>query len=440
MTETFETLDAKALATPDVNEKFAIYELITKLAQEDATFKATMNMKVYRQREREFAALKDCGLATGEIKEDIRDKIRLRVGILGYKSNLVGEWDPETTEKGLPGSEECVVYGAEQLVKMGCRVTVYFNPPEESLWNSEFSNPRWRGEDKWGDEDNMERYDFVLLWRRFDVARAKQRTNTVFFWPHDSPPPLLPGQMYPPFPAFDGICILSEYHRGQFNAWPGFNKIPYAVCGNGYLPEHFTEPMSFTNPYSIGYFSNYSRGLIILLMIWPEVKVKFPQAELHICYGRETWNTMPPELLQIVITKIENYKRIGIIEHGKVGHKRLAHIMQHTSVFAYPCVCIGETFCITAVKCQAAGCIPVTTRIAALNETIHPDAPHCPPITNQSDIVQYKHLLLSTLSRIQSSDPTSIRSERQRYIDFARQFSWQNCVNKWLNFYQKVIS
>lgn len=88
-------------------------------------------------------------------------------------------------------------------------------------------------------------------------------------------------------------------------------------------------------------------------------------------------------------------------------------------------------------EAQASGMIPVTTRIAALNETVHPEAPQIPAINGNGDIPKYKELLLSTLRRIRDGDPTEIRQERQKYIDFAKQFTWKACVDKWLELYEK---
>ena len=401
------------------------YREITRQAQTDPEYRKNLDLEKY---------MTDCRIYAPLIpKSD-----SLKIAILGYGSDLVGKWDPFNTTTGLPGSEECAVYASQELANRGYSVTMYMDPPNDSIWKSPFSNPRCLSVDLWNVSENTESYDLVLMWRRFDVETGRRRGKTVFFWPHDSPPDVPQGMKLPPFPKFDGVCILSEHHRLQFSSWPLFYQVPYIVCGNGIVPEQFSAPMSFTNPYSIGYFSNYSRGLIILMLIWPDIRKEFPEATLDICYGRETWNTMPPEMLQFVINKIQEYKSMGVTEHGKIGHLELAHVMQHTSVWSYPCIALGETFCITASKCQAAGCIPVTTRIAALNETVHKDAPHLTLINGNQDIPKYKDVLLSTLRRIRDSNPDELVNERRKYIEFGRSFSWSACIDKWLQLYHKV--
>lgn len=399
-------------------DKIDTYCRIIKKAQSDTQFREHVNYDDFSKAEVELKPL---------LKSE---KQTLRVAILGYKSALIAPWDPFTTEHGLPGSEECVVYASQELVKRGYDVDIYMDPPEKSIWRLAFSNPQWFPQELWHDNRHIATYDLVIMWRRFDLAVGRKRGKKVFVWLHDSPPQLAPGLKLPLFPKFDSVLILSEHHRRQFSHWPGFNDIPYTICGNGYVVEQFKEPMSYTNPYSIGYYSNYSRGLSILLLIWPEIKRAFLEATLSICYGREHWGTMTAQQLDWIVTRIEAYKDLGVTEYGKVGHKQLADIMQSTSIWAYPCNSLGETFCITAVKCQAAGCIPVTTRIAALNETVHPDAPHLLQINDMDDVTKYKDLLLATLERIR--DGRELTAERQKYIEFARQFSWPACVDKWL--------
>lgn len=420
----FTSVDKLAQTLPNSDAKIRVYGSLVAKAKIDSDFRKTIDFDRLSQVE------SDLNIS--------RQTTGLRIAILGYKSDLVPPWDPLDTVKGLPGSEECAVYGSQELANRGHIVDLYLDPPKQSIWRSNFSNPRWLSVDDWLNPQNMATYDLVLMWRRFDIDTGRLRGRKVFFWGHDSPPRLPPGTQFPMFPKFDGNLILSKHHRQQFSIWPGFDIVPYIISGNGIVPEQFSNPMQITNPYSMGYFSNYSRGLEVLLYIWQDIRKEFPQATLDICYGREHWGTMSDQQLQALVSKIEAYKSLGVTEHGKIGHLELAKIMQSTSIFTYPCLTMGETYCITAIKCQAAGCIPVTTRIAALNETVHPEAPSIPLITDLDQVNEYKELLLNTLRRIRDSDPEVIKSERNKYIEFTRNHSWSACVDKWLQLYSQV--
>lgn len=359
----------------------------------------------------------------------------LKVAVLGFASSLVGLWDPFDTDRGLPGSEECAIYATQELAARGHKVTVYMNPPEDSIWRSNFSNPKWIPENLWNSPENIEKYDLVLMWRRTDLSTGKKRGKIVVFWPHDS---FYNIPKETKFPSFDGVFLLSNHHRNQLNRIEGFCTIPYTISGNGIVPSQFDDPSKSTNPLSIGYFSNYSRGLEILIGIWPIIKKLFPKATLSICYGRQTWNLMTPQKLSKLVKKIEDYESLGVTEHGKIGHLELAEIMKNTSIWAYPCTDAGETFCITAVKCQAAGCIPVTSRIGALNETVDYEASTIPLIENILDAFDYQQLLIKTLERVQISKEEDLSEERKKYITFSKKFSWANCIDKWLELYHRL--
>lgn len=351
----------------------------------------------------------------------------LNIAIVGYKNQQVGTWDPSSCDSGLPGSEECVVYASAELASRGHKVTVYMDPPAQSIWRSPFSLAgRWLNVEHFDSINNKEYYDLVLLWRRYDVQSAKRRGRIVLFWPHDSPV----NQAVCPFPRFDGLCFLSQHHKDQFvQQFNNIHTFQSCISGNGVVLNQFDGDLTKSNPHSIGYFSNYSRGLVQLVKIWPEILIVYPKATLAICYGRQTWNTMSDMEMSWLIAQIERLP--NIIEHGKVGHKELAAIMMKTSIWAYPCNTTAETFCITAVKCQLAGMIPVTTRIGALDEVIHKDSYGPSNINNSDDLQSYKEALLTVMKKIDTID-------RQKYIDFASQFGWKACVDKWLQLYADI--
>lgn len=355
------------------------------------------------------------------------------IAIIGYKSVSFPPWDPESIYTGLPGSEEAIVYASEALTKLGYKVDVYMDPPEDSIWKLPESNPRWFSVDVWSNIDYRIKYDLVVMWRDILADIGRLRGKKVFYWPHDVPK--LTFRNYKP--TFDGICWLSNDQKNRYATLFASNTTKYTICGNGHIPSQFEfEPrlIKKKHPYKIGYFSNYSKGLNVLLYIWPFVRRTYPRATLDIYYGRETFGGLSlPEMDQLLF-RIKSLESSGVTEKGKVGHLVLAEAMKDISIWAYPCIDI-ETFCITAIKAQASGCIPVTTRLGALNETISPLAPSIPMIANQDDVDTYKKLLCGALSRVEKEET---ENERMKYIDYAKQFTWDNCVKKWVDLYHSV--
>lgn len=122
---------------------------------------------------------------------------------------------------------------------------------------------------------------------------------------------------------------------------------------------------------SVGYFSAYYRGLKCLLNMWPDIRAQVPDATLDVYYGWESWVALEgeDEFYEEMEAKFAELKDEGVTIHGRVSHKELASAMKEIQVWAYPTE-FKEIHCITALKAQEAGCYPVVTNVAALNETV----------------------------------------------------------------------
>jgi len=120
------------------------------------------------------------------------------------------------------------------------------------------------------------------------------------------------------------------------------------------------------------WMSSYDRGLEWLLNMWPEIKKQVPDVTLRIFYG---WNLFDfvhannPER-QAWKKKInEMMNQDGITHVGRVGHKELEKAIKESGIWAYP-TDFGEISCISAMKAQCWGAIPVVSDYAALKETV----------------------------------------------------------------------
>lgn len=420
-----------------------------------------------------------------------------RVGIFCYASNQVGQWDTNSVKGGIAGSEEAVIYVAQILADRGYQVTVLGNPTLNSVDSLSLANPKYLhvvSTPSATPIGQKKPFEVGIAWRRTDFATIKRVCDKVYYWPHDTI------QHAININGLDGAFYLTHYHKDMHvklmpfldgpniesdpndmpkssenkkvgnkghPSYPVSDKSPHTagneseessesddsddedgmpsvISGNGIVLSHFKNRKSGNrvNPYSCIYASNYARGLSTLISVWPEVKKVFPQATLDIYYGREVWGQLSVNDMNDLIKKIESYRVLGVNERGKVGHEELAEAFCSTSLWTYPCVTGAETFCITAVKAQAGGCIPVTTRVAALNETVHPLAPTVKDVKIDDNIRDsYLSLLLETMTRIRDSeDDEVIEKERDSYIEFADRFTWDATVDKWMLLMPKPIA
>ena len=347
-----------------------------------------------------------------------RIKYKKSICIYCFPNSALGKWDPSSIETGIPGSEESVIYASNILANLGYDVTIEASPPLKSIWNNIHSNPRYI-------QIGNNQYDILIAWRRFDLENFKNKAKKIYFWAHDVP---CFNTQYK-ITGIDGIFLLSNYH---YNLFKNNLSIPYTICGNGVVLDDFKNPINFENPYSCGYYSNYGRGLDIILNIWSDIKITYPQATLDIYYGRNTYGTLRDDQLKSITDKIAELSDLNVYERGLVGHRELAKAMCNTSLWLYPCNNYSETFCITAIKAQLAGMIPITTRMGALNETVCDEAFTMDSIFNLENIDRYKNMVLDVMKNINYD---YIKEKRLKCIEFASNYTWDRCVNKWIDMF-----
>jgi len=316
--------------------------------------------------------------------------------------------------KKFSGSEEALNHMSYLLSRNENRVVVYANITPKAHESLKPHNPRYlplKFFDGEGD-DTEEKFDIVICWRMYDFERAKKRGKKVYLWVQDLPPDNIDTT------CLDGVMYLSEFQRIAFEE--KMNKpSPYVVAGNGLLLNYYTDEIrnSMTRTsHSCFYGSNYGKGLKVLLEIWGEVIEKFPDATLHICFGRTNWCTISDGELKYIISLIEKYP--SVTEHGRLSNSEVAKKMMECSIFSYPITHRSATFEITAVQAQAAGCIPAIINNFCLPEVTHQDAFSCESKEN------YIRTLLSALENEDKID-------RQKFIDWGKQFTWERVMEKW---------
>ena len=175
--------------------------------------------------------------------------------------------------------------------------------------------------------------------------------------------------------AYDQIAYVSEYHRKQWEGVAPELKPLGWVTKNGFDPAHVpTDVIKRQN--RIIHISRPERGLAPLLQMWPELKRRVPDAELHICryqsmYDGEGTNVKAMcERYDQMVTQV-NAQVGGITYLGALGKKDLYREIAEAEVMWYPGVVdFAETSCIAAIEAQACGTPFVGSYKGALPETV----------------------------------------------------------------------
>jgi len=310
-------------------------------------------------------------------------------------------WNPEIAKtQGMGGSEEAVLNITPILADLGWNVTVYNTCGHEA---KKFGKVMWKPHWEFNYRDKR---DVLVSWRTPMVFTHNINSPKNYVWLHDT---IYQNDFTKKrLENITKIFPLSQWHK---KLYPGienkkfmvsanginlkqFNNTECPNCGNTKLEQKIiiedTNPTTIyscdkcgvsgpeqmfakikRDPYKLIYTSAQDRGLELLLKLFPKIKKQIPEATLDIFYGWHTWDSVYAEDLTQQEWKkniLKMQEQPGVIDHGRVTHKEIAKAYLKSSIWAYPTE-FTEISCITAMKAQAAGCIPVTTTVAALDET-----------------------------------------------------------------------
>lgn len=136
------------------------------------------------------------------------------------------------------------------------------------------------------------------------------------------------------------------------------------------------------------------RGLEYLLTAWPSIRKCIPNATLEVYYGftelDRTEAAQDPSVkrwMDIMLSALSTTE--GVIYRGMVGHSELAKALSRSGFYLYP-TAYPETSCISLMKAQACGAVPITSRLDTLPPPPYPhphliraptDVPHFPSMS-----------------------------------------------------------
>jgi len=234
------------------------------------------------------------------------------------------------------------------------------------------------------------------------------------------------------------LCVSTWQAQTLSNAagWPSYKTW---VLGNGvYLP-YFHKKQVERRRTRLIYSSTPQRGLAHVPRLYGLVKALVPDAELQIYSGygvysnggtfdsaRESeWHDLRKQLEQLPDCEV----------HDNVQQEALSCAFMQSSVLFYPCS-FEETSCITAMEAQAAGCAIVTTRLAALTETVKnsglliegmPGDPH------------YDNAFVQATCRLLRDDPSFLECSANGIERARLEFDWEAIARRFVSYLEQTI-
>lgn len=335
-------------------------------------------------------------------------------------------WSPKSIQTGLGGSEEAVVYLSQELTKLGWKVTVYANPgPDVGDHQGVVYLP-------WYDLNWKDNFNVLVLWRVIGFVDLNPKAKYIVAWMHDIPSN--PDFTQERVGKIDKIIPLSEYHKSVFRMHTltgEFVPMPEEklfVSSNGIIKPNLNTKW-IRKPYSMLYVSSADRGLIYLLNNWSKIREQVPEATLDVFYGFQVYDVLHgnnPARMAWKEHLLGMMKQEGISYKGRIGHTQLNKEFATHAIWAYP-TDFTEINCISAMKAQACGAIPVTTNFAALKETVKNGIRVDVDITTKEGQEAYFKVLVEMLK-----DEKKQQEIRKSMMDFAQDFFlWSKVATAW---------
>lgn len=302
------------------------------------------------------------------------------------------------------GTEVIALKLAEQLHKYGFEI--YFG-----------------GQIKPGFHNNVEWLDIIgCRSKHFDVAISASYLHFVdiidakhrLFWWHNTDfygwlnGENVYGSKFLNHDRLNSHIALTDWHKETIKEKYNI-ELPIHVIGNSIDRSTFTVETNKIKD-SFIYSSAADRGLYRLLSMWPEVRSEVPNATLNVfCPGYSQPDVQEwPE---------------GVTYHGTVSQEDLHKWQMKSEYWLHP-TDYEETYCITALEMQYAKVIPITTKVAALNEVIASKT-----LLIDSDETNDKFIgIIKDLKR----SPSLRNVYREKAHQWAKQQSWNVRILEWV--------
>ncbi len=334
-------------------------------------------------------------------------------------------WEPDDSiTKGLGGAEEAVVYLSHELVKLGWKVDIYSHCTKPG----NYDGVNYFKYDFWHKELT---YDIFIAWRIVEYIDLAPKSALKYLWLHDVQNSWQ--HIEERILNIDKIFVLSEWHRNNLKE---IQDDKFFITRNGIVSSDFS--MAGILPrdnYKCIYASSPYRGLDTLLKLWPKIKDDIKDASLHIFYGfSDIWDNLHAEQYKERTLKLIS-ELDGVYYHGKVNHENLNTHLMSSGLWLYP-THFSETSCITAMKAQAAGAIPITVTTAALDETVQFGYKISSPIANEMSKIEFinktRELLLGSKKQ---------EEKRMEMISWAQNFyDWKNVASEWSLLFNETLN
>lgn len=239
----------------------------------------------------------------------------------------------------------------------------------------------------------------------------------------------------------EAIVYVSAWQQAAFQSVFGF-KGGYLIP-NGLHPIYQSLPQmpkaGSDGALTLAYTSHPSRGLSLLLGIWPRLRQRYPQLGLRIYASLTPYQGSAAQEREFAPLYAQARSLEGVAHLGALPPPELAAALAQTDLLAYPST-YEETFCLSAIEALAAGCRVVSSDLGALSETTAGYAALAPFDSNPAYFAEsYLQTLCTAIDTLmREAEPELARSQQQGFIRAT--YGWQRQLLKWEALAQELMA
>jgi GT2 family glycosyltransferase len=369
---------------------------------------------------------------TNNLLKEIWDKKNVVI----YTGPMWHPWDfRNVDEGGIGGSETWAVMLAREFVKLGYRVKVFADCPQPGLKDGEVEYLHYNGYTSYIEQNWI---DYFISSRTTDPFNFPVRAGKKFVQAHDVF--LLSQREQTHLDKVDRFAVLSKWHWDFLKSYHNIPDSKLVLMANGLDLSRYEQKVE-RNPYRMFWSSSLDRGLDTLLYLFDYIKKEIPELELHVFYGMFNLEAAakqrnnPAELKMIEEIK-EGLKKPGVFYHDRIGQKELAIEQMKSSLWAYA-TDFSETFSISAIEAQAAGCPVIASNYAGLQTTVGDSGILIGNGTQgQSYTKEYREEFVKRCVEL-LTDKEKWQYWSDRGYKNAKKYTWANCALKWKELFEE---
>lgn len=313
-------------------------------------------------------------------------------------------------ERPLGGTETAILHLSNALADLGHQVIIVSDIEDPAQTNPRFMTPHQAHR-----VFDVDVFIAVRGWQSIFSAIPRKKS---FLWTGDAADTfhnfgIGDARVYQ---NLDGLLCVSEWQANLICDLSGFPRKKRWLLRNGILQKNFAGN-EVRKKKRLIFTSHPSRGLHYLPAIFKTLKEKHPDLELHIFGGAATHARQEDVQWIRLFDQLKTMN--GCYVHGSVIQSVLARELMRSSIWIYP-THFSETSCISAMEAQAAGCVVVTSALAALPETVgHAGI----LLTEQPGTAEYLNKFIVSVDKLLTDDAL-LTSLSKTALAQAKTFDW----------------